>query len=328
MDRDLKETKERRQRVASKLLDPSRFLAGAVAAIVAFALQLLVPPVVNPQLQSLEGYLVKGGTAVVVFLVTVLLPKQRRTVLRVFALSMVTIISISGSASVGLYFLSIRDAFAVHQRAAHWNEVLNDKFVARRYFSTRGTDVNGSGNATTGGGLLTLRLRSTHVANQQFLVTDVAPKGQTYYVETSVRRQSGPFGSGCFLAFGVLDSNRYFLFEVTDDQRPDRPLHSAQVFQELRAAPPVEKQVDHTDSLPYVSYWSLLWPPGAYSQWTQLAIYRTGNNYEFFVDERFVGNITNLPVPNGRVTVGAFDPGTPSGSYVNCQFHYLRAWRQ
>jgi hypothetical protein len=328
MDRNLEETKERRRGGVSKLLDPSRFLAGAVAAIAAFALQLLVPPVVNPQLESLEGYLVKGGTAVVVFLVTAVLPKEQRTVLRVFVLSMITIVLVSGSTSVGLYFLSIRDALAAHQSAARWNEVLNDTFVARHYFATRSADVNGSGNATTGGGLLTVRLRSTHVANQQFLVRDVAPLGQTYYVETSVRRQSGPFGSGCFLAFGVLDSNRYFLFEVTDDQRADRPLHSAQIFQEVRAAPPIEKPVDHTGSLPYVDYWSLSWPPGAYSQWTQLAIYRIGNNYEFFVDERLVGSVTNLPVPNGRVTVGAFDPGTPSGSYVNCQFHYLRAWRQ
>jgi hypothetical protein len=56
----------------------------------------------------------------------------------------------------------------------------------------------------------------------------------------------------------------------------------------------------------------LLWPIGAYSQWTVLAIYRIGNNYEFFVDERLVGSVTNLPVPNGRIIVGAFDPGTPA----------------
>jgi hypothetical protein len=328
MEKNVEETEERHRRGVSKLLDPSRFIAGAVAAIATFALQWLVAPEANPQLKSLQGYLVKSGTAVVVFLVTALLPKERRTALRVFALSVIAIVFLSGIASAGLYFFSIRDALALHQRVVSWNEVVNDTFLTPHYYSTRGSDINGSGNATTGGGLLTLRLRSTHVANQQFLVTDVAPSDQTYYVEASVRRQSGPFGSGCFLAFGVLDSNRYFLFEVTDDQRPDRPLHSAQIFQEVRAAPPVEKPVDHTDSLPYVDYWSLLWPPGAYSQWTQLAIYRTGSNYEFFVDGRLVGSVTNLPVSNGRITVGAFDPGTPSGSYVNCQFHYLRAWRQ
>jgi hypothetical protein len=327
MDKEVEEGSQGRRGWVSKL-DPSRLIAGAIAALAVLVLQLLAPPVVNPQLESLEGYLVKGGTAVVVFLVTALLPKERRTVLRVFVVSLITIILISGPASAGLYFSSIQDAFGVHQRIARWDEVLNDSFVAPHSYSTRTADINGSGNATTGDGLLTVRLRSTHVANQQFLVTDVAPSGQAYYVETSIRRQSGPFGSGCFLAFGVLDSNRYYLFEVTDDQRADRPLHSAQIFQEVRAAPPVERPVDHTDSLPYVDYWSLLWPPGAYSQWTQLAIYRTGNDYKFFVDERLVGNVTNLPVPNGRVTVGAFDPGTPNGSYVNCQFHYLRAWRQ
>lgn len=328
MDQKPEEPKEGGQRGLSKLLDPSRLIAGAVAASAAFALQLLVPPLVNPQFESLEGYVVKGGAAVVVFLVTLFLGKERRTIFRVFTLSMIIIVSISITVSLGFFYSSIRDAHAVHQRVADWSEVLNDTFMAQQYFVTKSTDVNGSGNATTGGGLLTLRLRSTHVANQQFFVTNVAPSGQGYYVETSVRRQSGPVGSGCFLAFGVLDSNRYFLFEVTDDQRPARPLHSAQIFQEVRAAPPVEKPVDHTDSLPYIHYWSLFWPPGAYSQWTTLAIYRIGDNYEFFVDERLVSTVTNLPVPNGRITVGAFDPGTPSGSYVNCQFRYLRAWRQ
>jgi hypothetical protein len=328
MDQKPEETKERGRRGLSKLLDPSRLIGGAVAAIAAFALQWLVAPVVNPQLESLEGYLVKGGAAVVVFLVTALLGKERRTLFRVSALSLVIIVLISTVVSAGLFYVSIRDAQAVHQRVVGWTEVLNDTFKEQHYYVTRTADVNGSGNATTGGGLLILRLRSTHVANQQFFVSDVAPLGQGYYVETSVRRQSGPIGSGCFLAFGVLDSNRYFLFEVTDDQRPARPLHSAQIFQEVRAAPPVEKPVDHTDSLPYVHYWSVLWPPGAYSQWTKLAIYRTGNDYNFFVDDRLVSSVTNLPVPNSRITIGAFDPGTSSGSYVNCQFRYLRAWRQ
>jgi hypothetical protein len=328
MDKKPEETTKRDRRGAAKLLDPSRFIAGAVAAIVVIALQLLVPPAVNPEVKSLQGYAVKGGTAVIVFLITALLRNERRTVRRVFVLSAVTTVLLFSVSSMSLFYVSIHDALAIHHRVAAWSDVLNNTFSTRGYYSTSGVDVNGSGNATTGDGLLTVRLRSTHVANQQFLITDVAPLGQGYYVETSVRRQSGPIGSGCFLAFGVLDSNRYFLFEVTDDQRPDRPLHSAQIFQEVRAAPAIEKPVDETDSLPYVDYWSVLWPPGAYSEWTQLAIYRIGNNYEFFVDERLVSSVTNLPVPNGRVTVGAFDPGTPSGSYVNCQFQYLRAWRQ
>jgi hypothetical protein len=321
-------TEDKGKRQVAKRLDPSRFIAGAVAAIAAFLLQLLViPPVVNPQVETLESYLIKGGAAVIVFLITLLLREERRTVARVFVLSLATIIVISFIGSAGLFFLSVRDALGVHQRVASWTEVLNDTFHQYQYFTTNGTDVNGSGNATAGGGLLTLRLRSTHVANQQFFVTNLAPLSQGYYVETSVRRQSGPIGSGCFLAFGVLDSNRYFLFEVTDDQRPDRPLHSAQIFQELRAAPAVERAVDQTSSLPYVDHWSLLWPPGADSGWTHLAIYRLGNDYDFFVNERLVSRVTNLPVPNSRITVGAFDPGTQNGSYVNCEFQYLRAWR-
>jgi|SRR6266516_3717442 len=108
MDKNVEETEGRHRRGVSKLLDPSRFIAGAVAAIAAFALQWLVAPEANPQLKSLQGYLVKGGTAVVVFLVTALLPKERRTPLRVFALSAIAIVLLSGIASTGSYFLSIR----------------------------------------------------------------------------------------------------------------------------------------------------------------------------------------------------------------------------
>ena len=42
-----------------------------------------------------------------------------------------------------------------------------------------------------------------------------------------VRRQYGPLGSGCFLALGVLDADRYFLYTVTDDAKPGVALHSA-----------------------------------------------------------------------------------------------------
>ncbi len=310
----------------AKLLDPKRFIVGAVAAAVSLLL-LFMPPILNTQVRSLESYIVKGGAALAVFLITAALAKPRRTVGRVFLLSLGAAVMVSTLTSVGYFIWSIRNTISLHRDLRAWTKVLDDEFTARHYFSTAKADVNGSGNAATGNGVLTLRLRSTHVADQPFFVWNIAPAGQEYYVETSVRRQYGPIGSGCFLAFGVIDSNRYYLFEVTEDERPNRPLHSAQVFQEVQAAPAIEKPVDQSTSLPYVEYWSLLWPPGRDAQWTRLAIHRAGSNYDFFVDDRLVAHVTNLPVPNGRVTVGAFDPGTPSGSYVGCQFRYLRAWR-
>jgi len=311
----------------AKLLDPRRLVAGAVAAAASLLL-LFMPPVPNAQVRFFESYVVKGGAALAVFLVTVALAEPRRTVRRVFLISLVTVIFLLTLTSGGYFVWSIRDAIGLQKELGGWDKALDYEFVVRQKFSTAKGDVNGSGNATTGNGVLTLRLRSTHVANQQFFVTDIAPTGQEYYVETSVRRQYGPIGSGCFLAFGVIDSDRYYLFEVTDDPRPDRPLHSAQVFQEVQAAPAIEKAVDQSPTLPYVQYWSLLWPPGEDSQWTRLAIHRVGGDYDFFVDNRLVSHVTDLPVPNARVTVGAFDPGTPNGSYVGCQFRYLRAWRK
>jgi hypothetical protein len=311
----------------ARLLDPRRLVAGAVAAAVSLLL-LFMPPIPNAQVRFFESYIVKGGAALAVFLVTVALAEPRRTVRRVFLISLVTMVLLLALTSGGYFVWSVRDANSLQRGLGSWDKVLDDEFVVRQEFSTAKVDVNGSGNATTGNGVLTLRLRSTHVANQQFFITDIAPAGQEYYVETSVRRQYGPIGSGCFLAFGVTDSDRYYLFEVTDDQRPNRPLHSAQIFQEVQAAPAIEKAVDQSPSLPYVQYWSLLWPPGEDSQWTRLAIHRVGGDYDFFVDDRLVGQVTNLPVPNARVTVGAFDPGTPNGSYVGCQFRYLKAWRK
>ena len=311
----------------AKLLDPKRLIAGAVAATASLLL-LFMPPVLNTQVRFFESSIVKGGAALAVFLVTVALAAPRRTVARVFSLSLVTVLILSILTSGGYFVWSIRNAISLRNGLGTWSRVLDYEFAVRREFSTAKVDVNGSGNATAGNGILTLRLRSTHVANQQFFVTDIAPAGQEYYVETSVRRQYGPVGSGCFLAFGVINSDRYYLFEVTDDQRPNRPLHSAQIFQEVQAAPAIEKPVDQSPSLPYVRYWSLLWPPGQDSQWTRLAIHRVGSDYDFFVDDRLVDHVTNLPVPNARVTVGAFDPGTQNGSYAGCQFRYLRAWRK
>jgi hypothetical protein len=311
----------------TKLLDPKRFIAGAVAAAASLLL-LFMPPVVNAQVRSIESYVVKGGAALAVFLITAALAKPNRTVGRVFLLSLVTVVILSALTSGGYFIWSIRNGISLHKSVAGWTKVLDDEFTVRKEYSTARTDINGSGNATTGNGILTLRLRSTHVANQQFFVANIAPAGQEYYVETSVRRQYGPVGSGCFLAFGVMDPDRYYLFEVTEDERQNRPLHSAQIFQEVQAAPAIEKPVDQSPSLPYVEHWSLLWPPGRDSQWTRLGIHRTGNDYDFFVDDRLVDHVTNLPVPNAHVTVGAFEPGTPNGSYVGCQFRYLRAWRK
>jgi hypothetical protein len=41
------------------------------------------------------------------------------------------------------------------------------------------------------------------------------------------------------------------------------------------------------------------------------------------VDERLADSVTNLPDPNGRITVGAFDPGATSG--YTSQEHLLLA---
>src|SRR5712691_3011979 len=178
----------------AKLLDPRRLIAGAVAAVISLLL-LFMPPVPNAQVRFFEGYVVKGGAALAVFLVTLALAEPRRTVRRVFLISLVTVIFLLALTSGGYFVWSIRDAIGLQKGLGGWDRVLDYKFVVRQEFSTAKADVNGSGNAMTGNGVLTLRLRSTHVANQQFFVTDIAPAGQEYYVETSVRRQYGPIGS-------------------------------------------------------------------------------------------------------------------------------------
>jgi hypothetical protein len=99
-------TEDKGSRQAAKLLDPSRFIAGAVAATAAFLLQLLViPPVVNPEVETLESYLIKGGAAVIVFLETALLREEWRTVGRIFAVSLATIIIISFAGFCGFVLL-------------------------------------------------------------------------------------------------------------------------------------------------------------------------------------------------------------------------------
>ena len=71
---------------------------------------------------------------------------------------------------------------------------------------------------------------------------------------------------------------------------------------------------------------SLLPSPGAQASWTRLSVYKHGRDYYFFVNDRRVGHVTDIVEDTGRVTVGAYDPGTTDGSYVGCQFRELKAW--
>jgi hypothetical protein len=312
-------------KLTTKLLDPHRLIPGVVGGILSL-LVLVLPPVGNPQLHLGEKAAVKVITAVSVFVVTALLASERRTALRVIMRSVILGLALVVLISAGTWFSATRSAFALHREVSVWPKTVDERFLQERTLTTGGTNTNGSGNATTGGGLLTIRLRSTHVANQQYFRYTAGAPGHEYYLETRMRRQYGPVGSGCFLALGVLDSDRYFLFTVTDDAKPGVALHSARIDQEVQADPAVEKPVDHTDRLPYVKYWSLLYPPRADNSWTRLAVHRIGDSYDFFVNDRLVSHTTGIPIPNEQVTVGAYDPGTLDGSYVGCQFRYLLAW--
>jgi hypothetical protein len=317
--------KSKTSRLRDKVLDPHRLVPGFVGGVLSVLLFLL-PPATNPQFRLGEKALVKGIAAASVFLVTYLLAGDKRSVLKVMVRSVLVGLAALVLVTGGIWAKDTRQAFALHREVAAWPKTIDERFLDAQTYMTPSTDINGSGNATTGGGVLTIRLRSTHVANQQFQRYAAAAPGHEYYAETRVRRQYGPVGSGCFLALGVLDSDRYFLYTVTDDAKPGVAFHSARIDQEVRANPAIEKPIDHTDQLPYVRYWSLLYPPGRDASWTRLSVHRFGDTYDFFVNDRLVSHVTGIPIPNKQVTVGAYDPGTTDGSYVGCQFQYLRAW--
>jgi hypothetical protein len=307
-----------------KLLDPRRLLPSAVGGA-ATLLAFLLPPIASVQVHLAEKLFLRAVAPAAAFVITLLFAATKRSIGRVLIRSVaVTFIVISMFSGI-VWRITTNPGRSASQVAAGWSTTVDERFAKSQELKTAAANQNGEGNAATGDGILTIRLRSTHVANQQYLRFDAAPAGGEYYVETRVRRQYGPVGSGCFLALGVLDSDRFYLFTVTDDAKPGVDLHSARVDQEVSANPAVEKPVDHSNELPYVRYWSLLFPPGKDASWTRIAVHRLGDSYDFFVDDRLVSHVTGLPVPNEKVSVGAYDPGTTDGSYVGCQFKYLRA---
>jgi hypothetical protein len=314
------------RRLARWVLDPHKLVAGFAAAAGTGVL-LVLPPVANVQIREAEGRLVSATSAAVAFVVAALLSPTRRTLAMVVTICVAVVVIVTTVATGGYYAITTNQARGLHRDAHGWTQTVDDTYSARTHSSTRGTDRNGSGSASTINGVLTIRLRSTHVANQQYFVREAAPAGSNYFVETQVRRQYGPLNSGCFLAFSVIDSDRYYLYTVTDDARGGLRAHSALVAQEVRASPAIEKPVAHSDALPYVDNWSVLPRLGAEASWTTLAVYKDEGDYVFFVNDRKVAEVSDVVNDTGRVTVGAYDPGTSDGSYVGCQFRYLHAWQ-
>jgi hypothetical protein len=320
---------------------PHDLVAGAVSAIGTFVVMVLFPPVSNGQLTSATTYGVKVLAAGAAFVVTSLLAESRRNPGRVFLVSASVVVTVVSLYSTAAYYLTTRQASELHRQLAAIQPVVQDNFDETKLLNSPrqlgkpdtckdpvggSANINGSGEARIDHGLLTLTLCSLHVANQQYLVFDIAPKGGDYYVETRTRRQHGPAHSGCFLAFGVVNEDQYLLFDVTSEPTLVYPAQTAVIAQEVSARPFVERILDHSPPLPYVQRWSLLWPPGADQSWTTLGVRRVGTTYDFYVDDRRISHITDLYAPNSRVTVGAFDPGTTNGSFVGCEFRYLRGW--
>src|SRR5438046_8588053 len=108
----------------AKLLDPRRLVAGAVAAAASLLL-LFMPPIPNAQVRFFESYIVKGGAALAVFLVTVALGEPRRTVRRVFLISLVTVVFLLALASGGYFVWSIRDANSLQRGLGSWDKILD-----------------------------------------------------------------------------------------------------------------------------------------------------------------------------------------------------------
>ena len=284
------------RRKAAKL-GPHNLIAGAVAAIGTFVVMVLFPPVSNVQLASATTYGVKAVAAGVAFVVTSLLSESRRTPGRVFLASVFVVLTVVSIYSTAAYYLTTREAGDIQKHLASTRPVVHEDFEQPQLLASPKQDgkpntctdpiggsanLNGSGEAFIERGLLTLTLCSLHVANQQYFVFNVAPKGGDYYVETRTRRQHGPAGSGCFLALGVVNEDQYVLFHVTYEPTSLYPAGTAVIAQEVSAQPAVERYLDHSPPLPYVRRWSLLWPPGADQSWTTLGVRRVGTTYDFY----------------------------------------------
>ena len=301
---------------------PARFLVGAVEAVGAFSL-LWFPPLGNQQAQSAAAWVGRGAAALVVFFTAAAM--GRSSVCRVFCVASAVMLLVVTVVATGGYLVTTADSRALLDRVGGWHQPIDEPFDTTASLSTRSSNTNGSGQASIAHGVLTLTLRSNHVANQQYLVTPIA--SDDFYVETRERRQNGAPGSGCFLAVGAQNSNSYLLYQVAYNSTNRHSARSAELFREdLVMGRAQERPVFSSDPLPYVRWWSLLWPPGHDASWTTLGLHVRGSVIDLYVDRRHVGRATNIDLPGSGVTVGAFDPGTPDGSYVGCEFDYLSAW--
>jgi hypothetical protein len=285
----------------------------AGAAVLATGLVLVLPPIVNKQLQASLSLLQKPVIEFVVVLAVAAFAVWNRRVAAVLTVVLV----LFGGVQVAYYLTTTSDFRAARAASEAWSDVP----VAPEPSGSAENEPNALGSAKEewSGRSITITLRSNTGVTQQGFNLDAGQADSSYFFSARFDKIDGDVDSTCPLLFGIQDIRNYYTFRVEQTSVGD---YIAHVFQTI--ANPGENSgfnrvtLDKSAPLPYVKHWDLFHMSN--SQSVDLAIKADGDHYEFYVEHRQVFSRPIEGNPPRVVAVGATTEGRGNMANTMCRF--------
>ncbi|MFI2711859.1 hypothetical protein ACH495_17190 [Micromonospora sp. NPDC018662] len=292
-------TDELRQDLALKLFS-------ALLVLIMAALLLMLPPIVNDQLEAAVDLLRQPVAEVVAAAALLAFAAWRYR----YALGIALVLLLLGAAQMTYFIATTADGRGITSQAKAWREVRATTTESGR----RENEPNENGRAYLewSGSAVTLRLRSERGTTQQGFNLAAGNPGRPYLFSARLTGWDGRLTSSCPLLFGIESIRSYYTFRL---ERQADHSHQAAAYRIL----PITEQkwgfraatLDQADDLPYVWHWNII------RQWegseVKLAIYFDGTEYHFFVNDRQVFHRRIDDSPPQRVAVGATTLGVEAG---------------
>lgn len=285
----------------------------AGAALFATLLVVVLPPIVNKQLQAALSLLQKP---VIEFVVVLAIAAFAAWNYRI-TLVLTVVLLLFGGVQIAYYLTTTADFRTARATAETWTDVP----VAPNQSGSKENDPNALGSAKEqwSGRSITITLRSNTGVTQQGFNLDAGPADASYLFSARFDKIDGDIDSTCPLLFGITDIRNYYTFRIEQKSEGE---YSAHVFQTI--ANPGENSgfnrstIDRSGPLPYVRNWDLFHMTDSDS--IHLAIKADGENYEFYVDHRQVFSRPIEGNPPRIVAVGATTEGRGNMANTMCRF--------
>lgn len=289
-----------------------KVLAAALVAV-GVAVDLILPPIQNPQVAQIESQLQRPIVDVVIALVMLFIAGWKARV----PAALGVVLLIFASVQYGLYNAETADARGVLASSASWTSVP----IAPSASGTvrNNPDKWGYASAQWAGSSYSLDLHSTTGTTQQGYYLNAGSLDSRYVFSARVVEKQGIITSTCPLLFGIQDIRNYYTFRI---EQGNGGTYTAAVYQ-IVANPGVDTgfhadTIDQSAPLPYVHHWDVM-QPWAGDDIT-LMIAADGDDYRFFVDGRQVFHrpIDTLPphmLAVGLTTIGNNNPADTICAY-------------